>query len=34
MTCDTIVAVDGRDTRHPPMFADTSPGKRHLIRVR
>lgn len=31
---DTIVSVDGRDTRQPPMFADDSPGVRHLMRIR
>jgi len=31
---DTIVAVDGRDTRVPPMFLDTTPGSRHVMRIR
>jgi S1-C subfamily serine protease len=31
---DTIIAVDGRDTRHPPMFSDPAPGVRHLLRIR
>lgn len=31
---DTILSVDGRDTRQPPMFPDESPGVRHLMRIR
>lgn len=32
---DTIVAVDGRDTREPgPMFRDLHPGSRYSVRLR
>lgn len=34
MVGDTIIAVDGRDTRQPSVLVDPAPGIRHLFRIR
>ena len=31
---DTIVEIDGRDARQPPIFADRTPGREYTLRVR